>query len=300
MSKCRSYSKKVLLVLLSAITVLSSVYFCVFSVDAISRPGKISSIKITKTCSTAVTLYWSKSLGAQKYIVYKKRGSENYRKVTTTASRTCIISNLIANKKYTFKIKTYKVVGGKKYYGPSKTKTINLKSEKTKTPKLTYSNVKTKTKGIIKCLARSMWLQAYVQYHPEKGLKENDSYYWLVTDINSISAHKNRCQKYLTTSCYNKFIDDDLLIEKNNHLYIKSFATGNVTSYDVKSIFLSKKSKDYYYVRCNAYTGFSMDETKYVDEFKIKFTNGYFKCYSVKNISSKYVGTVTESRDLVY
>ncbi len=100
-------------------------------------------------------------------------------------------------------VKTYKIVGGKKYYGPSKTKTINLKSAKTQTPKLTYSNVKTKTKGIIKCLARSMWLQAYVQCDPEKGLTENNASYWLVTDINSISAHNSRCLKYLTTACYN-------------------------------------------------------------------------------------------------
>lgn len=300
MRKCRLYLMKVLSVFLLVTVLFSSLCFSSFSVYAVSKPGKVSNLKITKTCSTAVSLNWSKSKGAKKYLVYRKLNGGKYRRIIKTPRNSYVSYNLRSNKKYTFKITPYKSVKGKIYFGPSKVKSINLKTAKTHTPKITSSNVKSKTKGIIKCLARCLWLKAYVQYE-QTGIEENNWYYWLVTDVDSISAHKKRCLKYLSKSCYDKYTDDDLLIEKNNHLYVYSYPIDSGVKYDLNSITLKKKSGGYYYINCDAYSGLQIDgETKYVDQLKIKYDNGFFKCYSLKNIWHKYVGVVNKKRNLVW
>ena len=93
--------------------------------------GKITS---AKTKNNKVTLKWKKVSDASGYEVYRATGKNGkYTKVKTIkgAGNTSYLNkNLKDNTKYSYKIRAYKVVDGKKVYGTYSTiKTIKVKSD---------------------------------------------------------------------------------------------------------------------------------------------------------------------------
>jgi len=85
------------------------------SASAATRPGKVQWSSITKT-PTTITLKWKKASKAKGYSVYQKK-SGKYKKIKTTTKRTYTTKKLKAFKSYSFKVRAYRMSGGKKVYG---------------------------------------------------------------------------------------------------------------------------------------------------------------------------------------
>lgn len=89
--------------------------------DVKSVKTDISTPKITVTASstTAIKVKWGKVSGAKGYVVYQKKEKGTYKKIATItkSSTTSYLSKkLSCSTKYSYKVKAYKVVSGKKVY----------------------------------------------------------------------------------------------------------------------------------------------------------------------------------------
>ena len=100
-----------------------------------TKPAKVKLSSVTASSSTSIKIKWKKVSGADGYVIYQKAGSGSYKKIKTiTSGKTTSYTNkkLSANKKYTYKIKAYKIVGSKKIYGSySSAKSVKTKSSQT-------------------------------------------------------------------------------------------------------------------------------------------------------------------------
>jgi fibronectin type 3 domain-containing protein len=83
-------------------------------------PGRITTFKqVTPYAFTGVKVAWNKVSGAQGYqVYYSTSASGSYRYVGKTSNNYYVQSRLQAGNKYYFKVRAYKVVGSKVYYGP--------------------------------------------------------------------------------------------------------------------------------------------------------------------------------------
>jgi hypothetical protein len=110
-------SKRILAFALAVATVIAFTPAIAFtqSASAATRPGKVKWSSITKT-PTTITLKWKKASKAKGYSVYQKK-SGKYKKIKTTTKRTYTAKKLKAFKSYSFKVRAYKMSGGKKVYG---------------------------------------------------------------------------------------------------------------------------------------------------------------------------------------
>ena len=172
-------------------------------------PKKVTSVKVKKQTTTSVTLNWSKATGATGYEVYKYNTSKKkWEKVGSTTKTSYTVKNLKAGTKYKFKVKAYKTVSKKKYYGSYSSELQT--ATKTSTPKITslttgskkanlkwkkvsgatgyeiymatskngkYSKVKTITKS------------STVKYSKAK-LKKNKKYYFKVRTYKTVNGKK--------------------------------------------------------------------------------------------------------------
>ncbi|MCB6993457.1 S8 family serine peptidase [bacterium 210820-DFI.6.37] len=93
--------------------------YCGFSSVKSAKPAlKAASVK-TKKGKGKITLTWSKVSGATGYTVYRYSASKKkYVKKKTLKKRTYIDKNVKKGKKYSYKVRAYRTVGGKKIYGP--------------------------------------------------------------------------------------------------------------------------------------------------------------------------------------
>lgn len=91
-------------------------------------PKKVSIKKVTSPSKKKITVTYKKATGASGYqIAYKKVGTKTW-KYTTTSSLKKTISGLTRKKKYDVKVRAYKKVGSKKYYGTfSASKRVKVK-----------------------------------------------------------------------------------------------------------------------------------------------------------------------------
>lgn len=78
------------------------------------KPRKVSNVKVTKG-KKRVTVRYKKQDGARYQIYYKTAGSK-YKTVKTTAVKRTI-KKLKSGKRYTIKVRAYKKIGNKTYYG---------------------------------------------------------------------------------------------------------------------------------------------------------------------------------------
>ena len=91
-------------------------------------PKKVSGVSVKNNYSKSVRVSFQKTKGADGYqISYRKKGSKKTKKVTTTKDSKSI-KKLSSGKKYYFKVRAYKKIRGKRYYGSySKTKSIKVR-----------------------------------------------------------------------------------------------------------------------------------------------------------------------------
>ena len=78
------------------------------------KPRKVANVKVTKG-KKRVTVRYKKQNGARYQIYYKTAGSKAKTVKTTAVKRT--IKNLKGGKRYTIKVRAYKKIGSKTYYG---------------------------------------------------------------------------------------------------------------------------------------------------------------------------------------
>ncbi len=85
------------------------------------QPGKVTISSVNRESYNALKLTWKKVAGASGYVIYRST-SENgtYEKIATVKKgSTCTYTNakLSCTKMYYYKVKAYRTVGGKNYYG---------------------------------------------------------------------------------------------------------------------------------------------------------------------------------------
>lgn len=91
----------------------------------IVKPRKVASVKVTKG-KKRVTVRYKKQNGARYQIYYKKAGTKAKTVKTAAVKRT--IKKLKSGKTYTIKVRAYKKIGSKTYYGKySKAKKVRVR-----------------------------------------------------------------------------------------------------------------------------------------------------------------------------
>ena len=91
-------------------------------------PKKVAISSVKSNSKKTATIKYKKTTGASVYqIAYRLKGSKTW-KYTTSTKLSKKITKLKRYKKYNFKVRAYKTIDGKKYYGAySSTKTIKIK-----------------------------------------------------------------------------------------------------------------------------------------------------------------------------
>lgn len=111
-----------------------------FKVD-VTKP---SSLKVYSRGTTSLKLSWGKVSGVSGYQLQQKSG-DSWKTKLTTSSTSATISKLTAGKTYSFRVRSYKTINGKKYYSSWRTLTTCTKPATVKLSSLTaYSNHKIK------------------------------------------------------------------------------------------------------------------------------------------------------------
>lgn len=85
-----------------------------------AKPAPLSpfNVKVTKKTSKSLKISWKKVSGATGYDVYRATSKNGkYTKVATTKSVSYVNKKLKSKKTYYYKVRAYKTVKGKKYYG---------------------------------------------------------------------------------------------------------------------------------------------------------------------------------------
>lgn len=84
-------------------------------------PKTVTNPKVSSSTSSSIKLSWSKVSSSQGYRIYRstsKNGTySKIKDITNSSTLTYTDSNLSSNKKYYYKIKSFKSVNGQRYYG---------------------------------------------------------------------------------------------------------------------------------------------------------------------------------------
>lgn len=84
------------------------------------KVSKPNDFRISTRKTTSLKLSWSKVSGASGYQLQRKSG-DSYKTVANTSSTSYTVKSLSAGTGYTFRVRTYKTLGGKKYYSSWRT-----------------------------------------------------------------------------------------------------------------------------------------------------------------------------------
>ena len=102
----------------------ATAFFCMGTINNVQaknniKVGKPTITSVTQIDTTTVTTKWSKVKGASGYVLYYKTSEEKWKKLKTFGKNTrkYTHSKLTTGKKYFYRVKAYKKVRGKKYYG---------------------------------------------------------------------------------------------------------------------------------------------------------------------------------------
>ena len=179
--------------------------------------------KVSKYTNSYITLTWDKQTASNGYEVYRydsgKKKYVLYKTITSGNTNTCKITGLSSNKKYTFKVRAYKLVDGKKSYGSygnsvsqyTSVKKPTLKSAtspSTKRIKMTWSKVSGATGYQV------MW-----------------------------STYSDFSQNYLTKSVSSKYLSKTITTAKSKKTYyVKVRAYRTISGKKIYSPWSSKKT----------------------------------------------------------
>lgn len=111
--------------------------------DFIITPKKVTGLKAKSQSTDYINLTWSKQTGVTGYEVYTYNSSKKeWKYVGKTSNNSYKIKKLKAGTEYKYKVKAYKTIDNKKYYG-SYSSTLKT-ATKTKTPKISELTTKSK------------------------------------------------------------------------------------------------------------------------------------------------------------
>lgn len=104
-------------------------------------PAK-SKLSFTRLGSKKVKVSWSRSAGAEKYILYKKTNSNGYKIVATTTKLQFTDKKIAAGKRYKYYVRAAKTYDGKTYASNSNVKSFRIANYvNTKHQKYSYSEM---------------------------------------------------------------------------------------------------------------------------------------------------------------
>lgn len=140
---------KMLSLVLAMVMMLSVVSV---SASAVSV-GKVSKVTIVETDEDEIDLKWSKVKSATGYQVYIKKGNGSWEKVLSTKNTKAEIEKLKSSETYSVKVRAYKSVNGKKYYGsfspavvtstePDEVRNLSINKKSSSKVTLKWSSVK--------------------------------------------------------------------------------------------------------------------------------------------------------------
>ena len=102
------------LLILSFAVFLSGI-LCVSASAKSDTPKKVSKITVSAG-ESSIKLSWNKVSNADGYVIYMRQAGGSYVRLGSTRSRSYTVKKLDVNTTYYFRIRTYRSVGGKKYY----------------------------------------------------------------------------------------------------------------------------------------------------------------------------------------
>jgi len=106
-------------------------------------PKKVGGVTNKTQSTSSITVKWNKSTGATGYELYRyDEAKKKYVKIGTTKGTSYTVKKLKAGKTYKFKVKAYKDISGKKYYGSDSS--VKSLTTKTSTPKISKLSTKSK------------------------------------------------------------------------------------------------------------------------------------------------------------
>ncbi len=172
-------------------------------------PKKVGSFKVKSQTTSQITLSWSKATGSSGYEVCTyDSAKKKWKSVGTTTKTSYTINKLKAGTNYKYKIRAYKTISGKKYYGqytaelstatkPSTAKISSLKT-KSKTVTVNWKKVSNAT-GYEVYMATSkngkyskkttVTSNKTVKYTVKK-LKKNKTYYFKIRTYKTVNGKK--------------------------------------------------------------------------------------------------------------
>lgn len=112
-------------------------------INYISVPKKVEGVKNSTQTTSSITVKWNKTAEATGYRIYMyDEAKKEYVKVGTTKKTSYTVKKLKAGKTYKFKVRAYKEVDGKKYFGAYSSVTSLI--TKPSAPKITKLSTKSK------------------------------------------------------------------------------------------------------------------------------------------------------------
>lgn len=115
----KKLSNKIMTLLALVLVITLAVPNTVPVVEAGSKVAAVKSFRQTDSTKTSVTLKWKKVSGANGYQIQLKSGGEfkTVKTIQKAGTTSYTHKKLKADKSYSFRIRAYKKVGGKKKYG---------------------------------------------------------------------------------------------------------------------------------------------------------------------------------------
>lgn len=207
--------------------------------------GKVTGVKNKTQSTKTITLKWNKSTNASGYEVYKYDTKKKKDvKLGTTKNTTYKVTGLKAGTKYKFKVRAYKNINGKKYYG--KYSSVKTLTTKTSTPKI--SKIKAKKEKVTVNWKRESRASGYeILYSTNKKFKSNNTKIEIKknkTTSKTIKKLKSKKKYYFKIRTYIKLNGEKIYSSYSNVKKVKVI-------YKTKSS--TSKSKSSYKSSCKNY-----------------------------------------------
>jgi hypothetical protein len=179
----------------------------------------LSSFKVSTRNTTSLKLSWSKVSGVSGYQLQRKSG-DSYKTLTNTTSTSYTVKDLSSGTAYTFRVRAYKTIDGKKYYSSWKSLSTVTKPS---TPSIKAPTTNSKHQIIAKWNKVSKCTGYQVQYSKKK-------------DFSSVVATKTVSGQSKTSYTGKNFTKG-----KTYYVRVRAYRTYNDTKYysswsSVKSI----------------------------------------------------------------
>lgn len=196
--------KLILILIIAFIAILPN-----FSKAATVSVNQVKNLKVTATSTSAAKIKWSKVSNASGYRIYLYNAStKEYEYYKSTSSTNIKIKNLQSSQGYKIKIRAYKTVKEKKYYGkyssvlkfatnPEAVKNVTMVAETDKNIKITWNKVSRASGYRVYIINQTTNQYEYYGYSKTNSIK--------IKNLQSATTYKVRVRAYKTVNGVNYF-----------------------------------------------------------------------------------------------